>query len=74
MAKRKKRTYTGRTYSILEKTGTHQQFDLAEVFRHIRTNIEYSGTDQEITSVSVTSTREGEEINSFNELGIYLCS
>ena len=60
MAKRKKRTHTGNTYSILDKSGEHQQFDFAEVFRHIRTNIEYSGTDQEITSVSVTSTQAGE--------------
>jgi len=60
MAKRKKRTHTGHTYSILDKSSKHQQFDYAEVFRHIRTNIEYSGTDQEITSVSVTSTQAGE--------------
>ena len=60
MAKRKKRTHTGHTYSILDKSSEHQQFDYAEVFRHIRTNIEYSGTDQEITSVSVTSTQAGE--------------
>ena len=53
MAKRKKRTHTGNTYSILDKSGEHQQFDFAEVFRHIRTNIEYTQAGEAKSTVSM---------------------
>ena len=49
-----------KTLNILEKQKKHNQFDYTEIFRHIRTNIEFSTVDKEIKSISITSTQPGE--------------
>ena len=58
MAQKKQRTK--KTLSILEKNRKHNQFDYTEIFRHIRTNIEFSTVDKQIKSISITSTQPGE--------------
>ncbi len=58
MAKKKQRTK--KTLNILDKKDKHNQFDYTEIFRHIRTNIEFSTVDKEIKSISITSTQPGE--------------
>lgn len=57
MAQKKK---TRRTLNILDKQKKHAQFDYTEVFRHIRTNIEFSNVDNPIQSISITSSQPGE--------------
>lgn len=37
-----------------------QQFDEMEVYRHLRTNIEYSSVDKKIHVINITSTQPGE--------------
>lgn len=59
MAQKKKRK-SKNTLNILEQNKKHNQFDYAEIFRHIRTNIEYSTVGKEIKSISITSTQPGE--------------
>lgn len=49
-----------KTLNILDKTKKHSQFDYTEIFRHIRTNIEFSTVGKEIKSISITSTQPGE--------------
>ena len=56
MAHRKAR----KTLSILDKTKKHSQFDYTEIYRHIRTNIEFSTVGKELKSISITSTQPGE--------------
>lgn len=48
------------TLNILDKNKKHNQFDYNEVFRHIRTNIEYTNVDKNIKSIAITSTKSGE--------------
>jgi len=60
-SKQHQKTHRSReTFSILEQTSKQKQFDFAEVFRHIRTNIEYSTMDTELKSICVVSTQSGE--------------
>lgn len=59
MAQKKKRKVKT-TLNILDKSKKHNQFDYTEIFRHIRTNIEYSTVGKEIKSISITSTQPGE--------------
>lgn len=49
-----------KTLNILDKSKKHSQFDYTEIFRHIRTNIEFSTVGKEIKSISITSTQPGE--------------
>lgn len=49
-----------KTLNILDKQKKHNQFDYTEIFRHIRTNIEFSTVDKEIKSIAITSTQPGE--------------
>lgn len=56
----KKTTKHKSTLSILNQNKKHSQFDYTEIFRHIRTNIEYSTVDKEIKSIAITSTQPGE--------------
>lgn len=58
MASKKQRIR--KTLNILDKSRKHNQFDYTEIFRHIRTNIEFSTVDKEIKSISITSTQPGE--------------
>ena len=58
MAQRQKKIR--KTLNILDKSKKHNQFDYMEIFRHIRTNIEYSTVDKQIKSISITSTQPGE--------------
>lgn len=58
MAKKTKKHKS--TLSILNQNKKHSQFDYTEIFRHIRTNIEYSTVDKEIKSIAITSTQPGE--------------
>lgn len=57
MAQKKK---IRKTLNILDKSKRQSQFDYAEVFRHIRTNIEFSNVDNPIKSIAITSTQLGE--------------
>lgn len=56
MAKNNKR----KTLNILDGNKKHSQFDYTELFRQIRTNIEFSTVDKEIKSICITSTQAGE--------------
>lgn len=46
-----KKTSKRKTLNILEKNKKHSQFDYTEIFRHIRTNIEFSTVDKDIKSI-----------------------
>ena len=50
-----KKTSKRKTLNILEKNKKHSQFDYTEIFRHIRTNIEYSTVGQDIKAINLTS-------------------
>lgn len=43
-------------FNLLTQTN-ESQFDYGEVYRHIRTNIEFSTVDKDITSIALTSTQ-----------------
>ena len=47
MKKTKKRKQKNTAINILQKGRMNTQFDYVEVYRHIRTNIEYSTMDKE---------------------------
>lgn len=68
MARNKQKQKQKKTYSILESSKKQSQFDYTEVFRHIRTNIEFSTIDTEVKSLSITSTQpsEGKSSTSIN--------
>jgi len=56
-----KRKNERQVYNILNlKNKKHSQFDFAEVYRHIRTNIEYSTVDKDICTIAITSTQPAE--------------
>ena len=55
-----KKTSKRKTLNILEKNKKHSQFDYTEIFRHIRTNIEFSTVDKDIKSICITSSQAGE--------------
>lgn len=55
-----KKTKKQKTLNILEQTKHRSQFDYAEIFRSIRTNIEFSNVDHPIKSIALTSTQTGE--------------
>lgn len=55
-----KKQRTKKTLNILDKSRKHSQFDYTEIFRHIRTNIEFSTVDKELKSIAITSTQQGE--------------
>lgn len=57
---KKPKSKSKKTLSIIENTRKHSQFDYAEVYRHIRTNIEFSTIDKNIKSVAITSTQPNE--------------
>ena len=59
MAKTQKKDRRKRTsFNILNMRNTkHSQFNFGEVYRHIRTNIEFSTVDKEIHTLCVTSTQ-----------------
>lgn len=56
----KKKTKTYKTLSILEKNEKQAQFDYSEVYRQIRTNIEFSNLDKKIQTMVITSTKHAE--------------
>ena len=49
-----------KTLNILDKSKKHNQFDYTEIFRHIRTNIEFSTVGKEMKSIAITSNQPGE--------------
>lgn len=51
--KRRKR----QSFTLLNKLTNQSQFDYGEVYRHIRTNIEFSNVDTNIKSIVITSTQ-----------------
>lgn len=55
MAKVKKRAR--RAFTLLNPPKQNTQFDFGEVYRHIRTNIEFSTVDKDIHSIAITSTQ-----------------
>ena len=55
-----KKTSKRKTLNILDKNKKHSQFDYTEIFRHIRTNIEFSTVDKDIKSICITSSQAGE--------------
>jgi len=60
MRVKKKKKNRETTINILKKEKVSKKFDYVEVYRHIRTNIEYSILDKEVKSISITSTQKGE--------------
>ena len=60
MKKTKKRKQKHTAINILQKGRMNTQFDYVEVYRHIRTNIEYSTMDKELKAIAITSTQAGE--------------
>lgn len=60
--KRKSPNKTNRTldYTINGKMSKSNQFDLGEVYRHIRTNIDFSNVSNTIQTINLTSTQPGE--------------
>ena len=60
MAREKKKRTKKTAINILQKGSINSQFDYIEVYRHIRTNIEYSTMDRELKAISITSTQSGE--------------
>ena len=52
-----KKTSKRKTLNILDKNKKHSQFDYTEIFRHIRTNIEFSTVDKDIKSICITSSQ-----------------
>lgn len=60
MKKTKKRKQKNTAINILQKGRMNTQFDYVEVYRHIRTNIEYSTMDKELKAIAITSTQAGE--------------
>lgn len=57
---KKRETNSRQTLNILNNSQKNSQFDFAEVFRHIRTNIEFSTIGSEVKAISITSTQAGE--------------
>ena len=55
-----KKTSKRKTLNILDKNKKHSQFDYTEIFRHIRTNIEFSTVDKDIKSICITSSQANE--------------
>lgn len=45
---------------VENKSNKSQQFDEMEVYRHLRTNIEYSSVDKKIQVINITSSQPGE--------------
>lgn len=60
MKKTKKRKQKSTIINILQTGRPNKQFDYVEVYRHIRTNIEYSTMDKELKAISITSTQPNE--------------
>lgn len=60
MKNNKKRKQKNTAINILQKGRMNTQFDYVEVYRHIRTNIEYSTMDKELKAIAITSTQAGE--------------
>ncbi len=58
MAQKKKKTR--KTLNILDTQKKHSQFDYTEIFRNIRTNIEFSTVSKDLKSIAITSTQPGE--------------
>lgn len=58
MAQKKKKTR--KTLNILDTQRKHSQFDYTEIFRNIRTNIEFSTVGKDLKSIAITSTQPGE--------------
>lgn len=60
MLKSKQKRTKKTAINILQKDKINSQFDYIEVYRHIRTNIEYSTMDRELKTITITSTQSGE--------------
>ncbi len=57
---KKKKKNKNVAINITNQDKLNTRFDYIEVYRHIRTNIEYSILDKEIKAISITSTQKGE--------------
>ena len=55
-----KKTTKQKMLNILDQSKRQSQFDYAEIFRSIRTNIEFSNVDHPVKSVAITSTQPSE--------------
>lgn len=49
-----------KVFTLLNKLSNDSQFDYGEIYRQIRTNIEFSSVDKEIRSLAITSTQPKE--------------
>ncbi|MCD7809656.1 MAG: CpsD/CapB family tyrosine-protein kinase [Erysipelotrichaceae bacterium] len=56
MFNKKQNKHQRKSFNLLTQTND-SQFDYGEVYRHIRTNIEFSTVDNEISSIALTSTQ-----------------
>ncbi|MCD7840332.1 MAG: CpsD/CapB family tyrosine-protein kinase [Erysipelotrichaceae bacterium] len=54
--KKRKKQHRKNSFNLLNQT-KESQFDYGEVYRNIRTNIEFSTVDKEISSIAITSTQ-----------------
>ena len=53
----------------------HSQFDYSEVYRQIRTSIEFSNIGKKVNVVNITSSKPGEGKNNHgSEFGFNLCN
>ena len=55
-----KKTTKQKMLNILDQSKRQSQFDYAEIFRSIRTNIEFSNVDHPVKSIAITSTQPSE--------------
>ncbi|MCD7809653.1 MAG: CpsD/CapB family tyrosine-protein kinase [Erysipelotrichaceae bacterium] len=56
MFNKKQNKHKRKSFNLLTQTN-ESQFDYGEVYRHIRTNIEFSTVDNDISSIALTSTQ-----------------
>ena len=60
---------------VENKSNKSQQFDEMEVYRHLRTNIEYSSVDKKIQVINITSSQPGEGKNYYFQTNLAIvCS
>ncbi|MFQ6793923.1 CpsD/CapB family tyrosine-protein kinase [Thomasclavelia sp.] len=60
MLKSKKRNHEVQTFLITQPERKHTKIDFKEVYRHIRTSVEYSTVGQNVKAINVTSSIPGE--------------
>ena len=69
----KRKKYRKSTYKIIDKSNKNNHVDYQEVYRNIRTNIEYSAVGQNVKAINITSpiSNEGKSTTALNLAMIY---